>query len=141
MINYTDSMTEITAVNLKGFFVDWGWPDPPPPETHLELLRNSDEIVLAIDGETGDVVGFVTAITDRVLSAYIPLLEVRVAFQSQGIGGELMRRVLEKLGALYMVDVMCEPELQPFYERFGMKRSSGMILRNYGFQSGVRELA
>jgi ribosomal protein S18 acetylase RimI-like enzyme len=133
MIAYADSVGNITAENLQGFFV--GWPNPPSPETHLKLLANSDQVVLAVDDETGNVVGFITAISDGVLSAYIPLLEVLPTYQKRGIGQELVRRMLEKLSRLYMVDLLCDPELHPFYERFGMKPGFGMMLRNYERQS------
>lgn len=62
----------ITAEMLQGFFVDW--PNPPSPETHLQLLKNSAKVVVAVDGNK--VAGFITAISDGVLSAYIPLLEI-----------------------------------------------------------------
>ncbi len=133
MIIYEDSVESITKENLQGFFV--GWPNPPSPEAHLKLLANSDHIVLAVDDETSNVVGFITAISDGVLSAYIPLLEVLPAYQGQGIGQELMRRMLEKLSGLYMVDLFCDKELQSFYERFGMKPAFGMMQRNYEWQS------
>ena len=53
MIVYTDSIANITADNLHGFFDSW--PNSPSPESHLKLLSNSDEIVLAVDDETGNV--------------------------------------------------------------------------------------
>lgn len=135
MISYIDSAEHITARQLAGFFV--GWPNPPSPEIHLELLVNGDHIVLAVDDATHSVVGFITAISDGILAAYIPLLEVLPAYQGQGIGSELVRRMLEKLARLRMVDLICDPELQPFYARFGMQPCSGMILRNVGGQSGT----
>lgn len=98
---YIDSIENTTAENLDGFFV--GWPNPPSTQTHLELLKNSDELVLAVDEDTSKVVGFITAITDKTLSAYIPFLEVLPAYQGQGIGKELVRRMLERLRKLYAV--------------------------------------
>ena len=139
MIAYTDSVEGITPDQLDGFFV--GWPNPPSPETHLRLLLNSDHVVLAVDDETENVVGFITAISDGVLAAYIPLLEVLPAYQGRGIGSELVRRMLEKLREFYAVDLMCDPELQPFYARFGMMPYSGMIIRNYERQSGASRRA
>ena len=130
MLSYVDSIEGITPDRLRGFFV--GWPNPPSPETHLRLLANSDAVVLAIDRASGDVVGFITAISDGVLSAYIPLLEVLPAYQGRGIGQELVRRMLAKLDGLYMVDLLCDPELQPFYARLGMQPATGMMLRNRG---------
>ena len=117
-----------------GFFV--GWPDPPSPATHLRLLRGSTYVLLAIDTTTGQVAGFVTAISDGVLAAYIPLLEVLPTYQGRGIGWELMRRMVAKLRELYMVDLLCDPELQPFYTRVGMRPATGMLLRNYDRQAG-----
>ena len=38
-----------------------------------------------------------------------------------------------------MVDLLCHPELQPFYARSGMKAANGMMIQNYERQCG-REL-
>ncbi len=135
MIRYVDSVEGIAATHLNGFFE--GWPNPPTPQTHLEILKNSDEVLLAVDDGSGNVVGFITAITDGALNAYIPLLEVLKPYRSQGIGTELTRRMLAKLGDLYAVHVLCDPELQPFYARFGMKPMSAMMIRRMEWQSGT----
>ena len=120
--------------DIAGFFVDW--PNPPDPETHLRILRESGVVVIAVDEDTHRVVGFITAITDGVLSAYIPLLEVLPAWQGRGIGQELVRRMLDRLKDLYMIDLLCDEGMQPFYDRLGFQRSSGMVIRNYAGQSG-----
>lgn len=111
-----------------------GWPNPPSPQTHLRILQGSSHVVLAIEGE--DVVGFINAISDGILSAYIPLLEVLPSHQGKGIGSELVRRMLKRLEGFYMVDLLCDPELESFYTRLGMHQTSGMMLRNYERQSG-----
>ena len=134
MIRYRYSTEGVTPDQLRGFF--HGWPAPPTPETHLRILQNSDEVVLALDEDANRVVGFVYALTDHVLAAYIPLLEVIPDYQGQGIGAELMRRILERLEACYMVDLLCDADLRPFYARFGMKPVPGMALRRYDRQSG-----
>ena len=135
MILYTDSLDSIDAGRLGGgFFV--GWPNPPSPETHLRMLRGSIHVWLALDEESEAVAGFVSAIGDGVLATYIPLLEVLPAYQGGGIGSELMRRMLGTLAGIYMVDLLCDAELQPYYERLGMRRATGMLTRNYAAQSG-----
>lgn len=134
MIEYSHSTGDITADQLHGFFV--GWSNPPTPETHLRLLRNSDAVVLAVDTATGQVVGFITAITDGVLAAYIPFLEVLPAYQHQGIGKTLVRQMLDRLQDLYMIDLLCDADIQPFYEQFEMYPAVGMCARNYARQSG-----
>ena len=51
MIKYVFSSEGVTLHQLRGFFE--GWLQPPSPETQLRL-ENSDEVVLAVDDETGD---------------------------------------------------------------------------------------
>jgi len=133
-MEYRDRIEGIEAGQLRGFFV--GWPDPPSPETLLRILEGSAHRQIAWDEEAGRVVGFVTALSDGVLSAFVPLLEVLPDWQGRGIGTELMRRLLAELDGLYSVDLTCDPELETFYSRLGMRRSSGMMVRDYGAQSG-----
>jgi ribosomal protein S18 acetylase RimI-like enzyme len=134
MISYTDDLKGVTAGRLAGFFV--GWPNPPKPATHFKLLKGSDMVVLAIDG--GRVVGFITAITDGVLAAYVPFLEVLPEYQGRGIGGQLVKRMLRKLKKAYMIDLLCDASLQKYYNNFKMFPATGMMLRNYRCQSGSR---
>jgi ribosomal protein S18 acetylase RimI-like enzyme len=131
---YKNSLDGVTESMLVGFFVDW--PNPPSPATHLKLLKNSSYIVIAIDEDTNRVVGFITAISDEVLSAYIPLLEVLPEYKNQGIGKELVGKMLKQLEHLYMIDLCCDDDLIPYYENFGMMKGTGMIHRNYDRQAG-----
>lgn len=132
MIRYEYSSEGITPEMLKGFFV--GWPHPPSPEAHLKILQSAYKIVVAIDDETGNVVGFINAIGDGVMSAYIPLLEVLPEYKNRGIGSELVKRLLAELSDLYMIDLTCDTDLQPFYKRLGMQPYTGMMIRNFDRQ-------
>lgn len=127
MIEYTDALDGITPEHLTGFFVEWTY--SPPPEIHLRMLAGSDHFVLARDATSGQIVGYIAALTDGVLSSFISFLEVLPAYQNQGIGRGLMERMLERLSYLPKVDLLCGPAAIPFYERFGMKDCSGMVLR------------
>ena len=127
VICYVDDILRIRPKQLQGFFV--GWKAPLTPEVHYELLRGSTYFITALDGDR--VVGFITALSDGVNSSFIPLLEVLPEYQGRGIGSELMRRMLAKLDGVTNVDLMCDPGMQSFYERFGMLRSVGMVLRKY----------
>ncbi len=133
MIMYTTSPAGVSADQLHGFFV--GWPNPPSHQAHLRILQSSAHVVLALDDATNNVVGFITAISDDVSCAYIPHLEVLPVYQAQGIGSELMRRMLDQLRTLYMIDLLCDADVQPFYERLGMRRAQGMLIRNYERQN------
>ncbi|MBS4195953.1 GNAT family N-acetyltransferase [Lederbergia citri] len=131
---YKTTLDGISSDMLNGFFVDW--PNPPNPQTHLKLLKNSSNVVIAIDDTTNQVVGFITAISDGVLSAYIPFLEVLPEYKNKGIGKELVGKMLKELNHIYMIDLCCDDDLVPYYEKIGMFRTNGMIFRNYSRQSG-----
>lgn len=135
-VRYALDLDGIEPSDLAGgFFV--GWPTPPTPAVHLAMLHGSEAVVLAIDdsvapGTPGRVVGFVNAIGDGVLSAFVPLLEVLPAWQGQGIGSALVRRLLDALGPRYTIDLVCDDDLVPFYERLGLSRYTAMIRRDRG---------
>lgn len=134
-MQYKNNLDDISSDMLRGFFVDW--PNPPSPQTHLKLLENSSKVVIAVDEQSKQVIGFISAISDGVLSAYIPFLEVLPAYKNRGIGKELIKRMLDELSNIYMIDLCCDDELIPLYEKFGMIRSNGMLVRNYNMQSGL----
>lgn len=133
MIRYSTDVDALDVTHLAGpFFV--GWPDPPDAAMHLRILHAARHTVVALDGDA--VVGFVTAIGDGVLSAFIPLLEVTPGHQGRGIGSELVRRLLAEIGPLYAVDAVCDPELLGFYERLGFRAGTAVARRVYDLQAG-----
>lgn len=135
---FTDTFDGLTREDLQGFFV--GWPDPPDPAVHLALLQGSGAALVAREGADGPVVGFINALTDGALCAFIPLLEVRPDWQGRGLGRALVDRMLERLADYYSVDLCCDPGLVPFYEALGFQRTVGMSLRRYAHQAGRPEV-
>ncbi|MEO6694391.1 MAG: GNAT family N-acetyltransferase [Ignavibacteria bacterium] len=134
MIVYQENLDNINPQMLNNFFQ--GWISFPSQEKHFELLQKSSYKIIAVDREKNIVAGFITAISDGVLSAYIPFLEVIPDYKNHGIGSELVTRMFEKLKDCYMIDILCDEDVQGFYEKLGMKKSTGMIIRNYKKQSG-----
>ena len=126
-IEYIDDKNKVSCGQLEGFFV--GWKTPLTQERHYDLLCGSTHFIVAFDGDKA--VGFITALSDGVNSSFIPLLEVLPEYQGHGIGTELVTRILNKLHDITNVDLTCDPNMQPFYERFKMLRSTGMILRKH----------
>ena len=127
-ITYQETTDGIGPSDLQGFFV--GWPNRPSPEAHLEILQGSDFRIVAISDDHR-LVGFITAITDRVSCCYIPYLEVLPELQGKGIGTEMMRRMMAKVETLYAIDLICDEGVQGFYERLGFSERRGMTMRNY----------
>ena len=126
-IVYQTTLKNIDAEMLNGFFVDW--PNPPSNTILLKTLNQSAYIVLALDDNK--VVGFINAISDKVLSAYIPLLEVLTEYQGKGIGKQLVLEMEKQIQHLYMQDIICDKNIVPFYEKLGYFKINGMIKRNY----------
>ncbi|QBY09069.1 N-acetyltransferase [Deinococcus metallilatus] len=100
------------------------------------MLSRSYRIALATE-EDGRVIGFAQAISDGVLTAFIPLLEVQATYRGQGVGSALMRRLLAQLDHLYAVDLSCDDELVPFYGRLGFGQANLMFRRSYARQNGA----
>jgi ribosomal protein S18 acetylase RimI-like enzyme len=136
-IEFRQTLDGLAPDDLDGFFE--GWPNPPDAATHLRILESAYAVQLAIDTRSDRVVGFVNAISDGVLSAYVPLLEVLPEWRGQGIGRALVQRLCEQLSHLYMVDLVCDPELEAFYEPLGFHKMLGMGKRNYDNQSGASQ--
>ncbi|HVT13807.1 MAG TPA: GNAT family N-acetyltransferase [Fimbriimonadaceae bacterium] len=126
-IHYQENLHGISPPMLEGFGA--GWRRPLTGDRLMHVLRGSSAVILALDDQ--EVVGFANALSDGVLMAYLPLLEVRPEYQGKGIGSELVRRMIAKLGNHYGIDLLCDKKLVPFYQRLGMKHVSGMCLRNF----------
>lgn len=132
-LEYRTTADGLTADQLDGGFFD-GWPDPPSPETMLRILDASDHVVIAVRDDK--VIGFVTALSDGVLSAFITLLEVLPEHHNKGIGQSLINQMMEQIGDIYMVDLVCDANLSRFYAELGFATTTGMSRRDYAMQSG-----
>ena len=77
--------------------------------------------IAAYDGER--LVGYIDCVSNGVTDAYIQDLTVSPDCQGRGIGTELMNRMIEYLRSrhIYMISVIYEESLRPFYERFGFR--------------------
>lgn len=135
-LSYRTTADGLTEDQLTGDFFD-GWLDPPSPDALLRILQSSDHVVVAIRND--QVIGFVTAISDGVLSAFITLLEVVPEEQDKGIGHSLINQVLDEIGQIYMVDLVCDANLSRFYAELGFATTTGMSRRDYAVQSGRQE--
>lgn len=132
---FHSDISRVSSDDLGGGFFA-GWATVPSVETHHRLLAGSTGFVVAVLAGESRVVGYVTALSDGVLSSYVSHLEVLPGYRHQGLGSELVRRILDQLDGIYMVDLMCDADLQPFYRSLGLVPSSGMIRRDYGAQGG-----
>lgn len=45
-------------------------------------------------------------------------------YKSKGIGKELVKQMLKELDDIYMIDLCCDNDLVPYYEKLGMIKST-----------------
>lgn len=123
-MDWLSGADDLHPEDLVGFFE--GRSRKPTPVLHLAALRSASEVILARD-EHGQVVGFISAISNGVLAAYIPMLNVRRPPEARC----RHRSPGQNAGAApyYMVDVVCDPDLMPFSERLSFAGHSAAILR------------
>lgn len=126
MITYRTGVGSVAPSQVSGFFV--GWPVPPSVEKLIEVMDSSYRRVWALEGER--VVGYINAISDGVLTAFIPWLEVHPDYQGQGIGTELVNRLVAQLEGMYSIDLACDEDLIGYYERLGFFSFTAMGKRN-----------
>lgn len=71
--------------------------------------------------EDGKLVGYIDSVSNGVTDAYIQDLMVHPDYQGKGLGTELMNQMITYLkeNRIYIISVVFEESLKPFYDRFG----------------------
>ena len=70
---------------------------------------------------TNQLVGYIDSISNGVTDAYIQDLMIRPDHQGKGIGTDLINKMIRCLKEkhIYMISVVFEESLKPFYDKFG----------------------
>ena len=112
------------------------------PERAAEVFRRLDgnpDCVVAVAEVEGRVVGAATLLIEHKFinqagrAGHIEDVAVAVGQQGRGIGGALIRYLLERAAAAgcYKTILDCADDVAPFYERFGFRRRTvGMDFRH-----------
>ena len=128
MIKYKINDTVISE-ELDSFF--HGWKSPPSKKTRSKLLIGSDLIITV--RENGKLVGFLTAISDGVMHAFITLVEVLEPYQGKGIGRALLARAISHFKGYYDIVLITDPDKGGFYKKIGFEEIYGMHIRDFSY--------
>lgn len=109
----------ITPDDLLPLFAQTGWAANRTADAVQRMLDNTDVRVGVWDGER--LIGFARAVTDDVYRALIEDVVVDQAYRGQGVGVELVRRLLEPLAHIEDVSLVCNEALIPFYAQHGFE--------------------
>lgn len=97
------------------------WSSANKPELLLNALQNSHSLVSAWDGDV--LVGIGNAISDGFLVVYYPHLLVLPAYQGRGVGGEIMKIMMEKYAGFHMHMLTADGKAIDFYRKCGFIRA------------------
>lgn len=119
--------TDLDAAHLLRLFHQAPWAKNRTVADATEMLRQSDLVLCAWDGDR--LVGFARVLTDFVYRATIWDVIVDQAYQKQGIGTQLVQRMLNH-PRLNKVELFWLCTRRPgFYEKLGFssKEQTGMV--------------
>ncbi len=91
------------------------------------MLLGANLIVTAWDGER--LVGIARSLTDFAFCTYLSDLAVRLEYQRQGIGRELIRRTQTEGGAATVL-LFAAPASVDYYGHIGFAEGSGWMLQS-----------
>jgi GNAT superfamily N-acetyltransferase len=98
------------------------WSSANKPEQLHQALLNSHSLVTAWDGEK--LVGLANSISDGFLVVYYPHIVVHPDYQRQGIGRELMARLMRRYAGFHQQAVLADQSAVAFYESCGFEQSA-----------------
>jgi GNAT superfamily N-acetyltransferase len=116
MISYSECK-DIAPEALEALFTSVSWESARFPERVAEAMQASDFVATAWKG--GELVGLVSVISDKHMSAYVPYAAVRSDLQGQGIGKALMDMVTTYYHGLPRIALIAVDEAVEFYEKCG----------------------
>lgn len=91
------------------------------------MLTASNLVFAAVDRSSGRLLGFARALTDGVYLAVVLDVIVRPDAQGTGVGRTLLDAIVghQRLAGVHSIELVCPPELFPFYRRWGFTEAVG----------------
>jgi GNAT superfamily N-acetyltransferase len=96
-------------------------------ERMAQMLGRANLVVSAWDAER--LVGIARSLSDFCYATYLSDIAVRLSYQRQGVGRELIRRT-QLEGGKATVFLFAAPKAVDYYARVGFSAGSGWVLRS-----------
>ena len=117
-ITYKDTKS-FSAKELQDLFLSVQWSSGHYPDKLVAAMQNSGTVFSAWDDDR--LVGLINAIDDGIMTAYVHYLLIDPAYQSAGIGKELIRRLTDKYKDYLRITLLSYDNEVGFYEHLGFK--------------------
>lgn len=103
--------------------VDW-WNERT--EQDIEDMLNK---VPSVGAWKDDIlIGFVRAVSDGRFRAYIEDVVIHSSYRKNGIGKEMILKIVDELSNIDVISLFCEEHLIPFYEESNFKYSKSQFV-------------
>jgi len=112
--------------SVRELYEHVGWSRPVNEEELREVLEVGPAVG-AWDGER--LVGFVRALSDGHLVAYVEDVMVHQDYRRGGVGDRIMPRLLREIKRSANVSLFCERPVARFYERNGFRATSYVLMQ------------
>jgi GNAT superfamily N-acetyltransferase len=116
MIFYRE-IKDIRAEQIKDLFLSVGWGIGDNPNKLLEALKNSETLLTAWDEDR--LIGLVNAFSDTTRVVYFHYVLTHLDYQRQGIGKQLINRVLDKYQDYKHLVLVSNNEKIDFFKKCG----------------------
>jgi len=105
----------------------WWGEAPDDPGALERLIGGSHAFLVATD--KGALVGMGRALSDRESDAYVQDIAVRADRRREGVGTEIVRRLVARLedDGLAWIGLVAEPDAIPLYRRLGFSPMPGKV--------------
>ena len=102
------------------YAVEWWTSERELPDVEA-MLEGTDLVVALIHRPTDRLVGFARVLTDFVYQALVLDVIVAEDLRGTGLGARLMDAIVNhpRLASVRTFELACQPELVPFYSRWG----------------------
>ena len=103
------------------------WMSDRTPDEVARLLEHSDLVVALTHHPTDRLVGFARVLTDYTHIGLVLDVIVDESHRGSGLGAVLLDAVVNhaELAAVRSLELVCQPELIPFYRRWGFTDQVG----------------
>jgi GNAT superfamily N-acetyltransferase len=116
MIAYSETR-DFEPGEIRELFESLNWSSAAHAERVAAALGESDYVASAREG--GELIGLVSVISDRHMTAYVPYAAVRPDRQKCGVGRALMVMVNKRYADLPRIALIAVDEAVDFYRKCG----------------------